>query len=79
MFDNFSFTITHTIKHPISQMVLGCISDQGVSGLYFVQGTVNAQVYIGMLEEKLLSTIRDHFTSVQNVHDGVYLNETNSL
>ena len=48
-------------------MVWGCISDQGVGGLHFVQGTVNAQVYIGILEEKLLPTIRDHFTSVQTV------------
>ena len=48
-------------------MIWGCISDQGVGGLHFVQGTVNAQVYIGILEEKLLPTIQDHFTSVQNV------------
>ena len=49
-------------------MIWGCISDQGVGGIHFVHGTVNAQVvYIGILEEKLLSSIRDHFTSVQNV------------
>ena len=48
-------------------MVWGCISNQGVRGLHFVEGTVNAQVYIGILEEKLLPAIRDHFTSVQNV------------
>ena len=38
--------IQHTIKHSVSQMVWGRISDQGVSGLHFVQGTVNTQVYI---------------------------------
>ena len=27
----------HTIKHPVSQMVWGCISDQGVDELHFVQ------------------------------------------
>ena len=56
--------IQHTIKHPVSQMVWGCISDQVVGRLHFVQGTVNAQVHTGILEEKLLPTIRDHFTSV---------------
>ena len=30
------------------------VSDKEVAGLHFVQGTVNAQVYIGILEEKLL-------------------------
>ena len=60
-------SIQHTIKHPVSQIVWGCISDQGVGGLYFVQGTVNTQVYIGNLEEELFPTIQDHFTSVQNV------------
>ena len=48
-------------------MVWGCISDQGIGGHHFVQGTVNAQVYIGILKEKLLSTIRNHFTVVQNI------------
>ena len=51
----------------VFQMVWVCISDQGVGGLHFVQGTVNVQMYIFILEEKLLPTIRDHFTSVQNV------------
>ena len=48
-------------------MVWGCIADQGAGGLHFVQGTVNAQVYIGILEKKLLPTIWDHFTSVQKI------------
>ena len=48
-------------------MVRGCISDQGVGVLHFVQRTVNAQVYIGILEKTLLPTIRNHFTSVENV------------
>ena len=48
-------------------MVWKCISNQGVGGLHFVQGRVNVQVYIGILEEKLLPSIRDHFTAVKNV------------
>ena len=59
--------IQHTIKHPMSKIVWGCVSDEGVGGLHFMQGTVNAQVYIGILEEKLLPTIREKYTSVQNV------------
>ena len=59
--------IQHAIKHRIFQMVWGCISDQGVGGLHFVQGTVNAQVYIDILEAKLLPTIQGQFTPVQNV------------
>ena len=44
-------------------MVWGCISDQGVGGLHFMQGTVNAQVYVGILEEKLLRNRKVHLTN----------------
>ena len=58
-----AFNIQSSIPHP---RWFGDVSDEGVGGLYFVQGTVNAQVYIGILK-KLLPTIRDHFISVENV------------
>jgi transposase len=58
--------ITSTVKHPAGQMVWGCISSRGVGRLHFIEGTVNANVYIGILQTKLLPTIRDTFFSERN-------------
>ena len=58
--------ITSTIKHPQGQMIWGCISSYGVGRLHFVTGTVNADVYINILQTKLLPTIRDSFGDVHN-------------
>lgn len=52
-----------TVKHPLGQMVWGCITAKGVGRLMFVKGTVNAEVYISILRSKLLPTIADMFGS----------------
>lgn len=56
--------ITSTVKHPQGQMIWGCISSHGVGRLHFVTGTVNAEVYINILQTKLLPTIRDQYRDV---------------
>jgi transposase len=53
--------VVPTVKFPVSQMIWGCISYAGVGRLHLVEGTVKAQQYIGILDKKLLPTIRDHF------------------
>lgn len=51
--------IRRSVKFPVSVMVWGCMSAQGVGALHIVDGTVNADKYIGILENHLLPTIRD--------------------
>jgi len=58
--------ITSTVKHPQGQMVWACISSHGVGRLHFVTGTVNADVYIDILQKKLLPSIRDAFGDVNS-------------
>lgn len=53
--------VVSIVKFPASQMIWGCISYSGVGRLQLVNGTVNAQKYIDILQNKLLPTIRDHF------------------
>lgn len=45
------------VKFPASIMVWGCMSARGVGNLYFIDGTVNAKVYINILEQNLLPSI----------------------
>ena len=56
--------MTTTFKHPEGQMIWGCISSRGVGRLHFVNGTVNADVYINILTTKLLPTIREQYGDV---------------
>jgi len=58
--------LSSTVKFPVSQMVWGSISSAGVGRLHFVNGTVTADVYIDILNNKLLPTIRDHHGSPEN-------------
>jgi len=56
--------ITSTVKHPQGQMIWGCISSHEVGRLHFVTGTVNADVYINILQTKLLPAIHDTYGDV---------------
>lgn len=58
--------ITTAVKHPQGQMLWGCISGRGVGRLHFIDGTVNADVYIGILKTKLIPSIRDGYGAEQN-------------
>lgn len=51
--------LKRTVKFPASVMVWGCMSRAGVGRLHFVDGTVNAQKYIQILEASLLPSIDD--------------------
>lgn len=53
--------LSSTVKHATSQMVWGCISAKGIGPLHFVNGTVNANEYINILNLRLLPTIQDQF------------------
>lgn len=61
------------VKFPASIMAWGCMSVRGVGNLDFVQGTVNAEKYIEILNQHLLPSIE----SLQSInqeyifqHDG---------
>ena len=58
--------LKRTVKHPQGQMVWGYISSRGVGRLHMVTGTVNKDVYIGILESKLMHTVTDHFGSARD-------------
>lgn len=49
--------LKRTVKFPASIMVWGCISAKGVGQLHFIDGMVNAEKYINILEESLLPSI----------------------
>ena len=57
--------LTSTVKFPVSQMIWGCISSRGVGRRHFVTTTVKAPDYVGILEKKLIPTVRDHFGSAE--------------
>lgn len=49
--------LKRTVKFPASVMVWGCMSAKGVGNLHFIDGTINAQKYINILEDHLLPSI----------------------
>lgn len=59
--------VKNTVKHPLSQMVWGCITSEGVGRLHFVNGTVNQNAYIDILELSLRGTISDQFGDTRSV------------
>ncbi|CAH2103399.1 unnamed protein product [Euphydryas editha] len=58
-------------KFPASIMIWGCMSAQGVGGMQFVDGSINAASYQNLLEENFLPSIpslkrRDSFIFQQD-------------
>ena len=52
---------TKIVKHGGGNiMVWGCITSHGVGQLYHIEGTVNSQVYVEILNKALLGTIKDY-------------------
>lgn len=49
--------IKRTVKFAEGLMVWGCISNEGVGQLHFIEGIVNAQKYQEILRQKLLPSI----------------------
>lgn len=61
------------VKHPASIMVWGCMSAYGVGKLHFIDGIVNAQKYIDILQNQLLpsiETIKSDYDEVIFQQDG---------
>lgn len=56
-----------TVKHPLSVMVWGCFSWHGVGRLHVVEGNMNSEKYIQVLETRLLPTIQDHYGEVDDI------------
>ena len=48
------YCILPTVKHPTSVMVWGSISSKGPGELYVVEGTMNAEKYVSVMETKML-------------------------
>ncbi len=51
----------HSVQKPASLMVWGCISAYGLGSLHVLEGTINAERYIKILEQHLLSSRRRVF------------------
>lgn len=49
--------LKRTVKFPASVMVWGCMSSKGVGQLHFIDGIVNAEKYIKILEENLIPSV----------------------
>lgn len=49
--------LKRTVKFPASVMVWGCFAARGVGKLHFIEGTVNAEKYIRILEDHLLPSV----------------------
>ena len=51
--------LKHSVKHPASVMVWGCVSSRGVGSLCFLspKTTVNTEVYIDLLDAYLLPSV----------------------
>ncbi len=50
-----------SVQKPASLMVWGCISAYGLGSLHVLEGTINAERYIKILEQQMLSTRRRVF------------------
>ncbi len=44
----------HSVQKPASLMVWGCISTYGMGSLHVLEGTMNAEMYIKVLEQHML-------------------------
>ncbi|XP_075150945.1 uncharacterized protein LOC142225054 [Haematobia irritans] len=51
------YCLKRTVKFPASVMVWGCMSSKGVVQLHFIDGIVNAEKYIRILEENLIPSV----------------------
>ncbi len=50
-----------SVPKPASLMVWGCISAYGMGSLHVLEGTMNAERYIKVLEQHMLTSIRRVF------------------
>lgn len=65
--------IVPTVKHPPSIMVWSVINSKGPGRLYIVEGTMRAEQYKGVLQQRLLPQLNEWFDSGENpifMHDG---------
>ncbi len=51
----------HSVQKPASLMVWGCISAYGIGNLHVLEGTMNAERYIKVLEQNMLPSRRRLF------------------
>ncbi len=51
----------HSVQKPASLMVWGCISAYGMGSLHVLEGTMNAERYVKVLEQHMLSSRRHLF------------------
>ena len=63
--------INQTVKHPDKKMFWGCFSYYGVGSLHLVEGMMNSDKYLYMLEQKVIPEMRKRFTDGSGVfqHD----------
>lgn len=51
------------VKHPVSQMIWGCITKFGPGRLHFVEGNQNAKSYIDIIKTQLIPEAADKFAT----------------
>ncbi len=49
-----------TVKHSARDMVWGCITTAGVGGLVFIEGNMNSQHYLRILQDNLVSIAKNY-------------------
>lgn len=54
------------VKFPASVMIWGSMSSKGVGKLHFIEGIVDTNKYLDILEESLLPVMEEHLTSGQD-------------
>ncbi len=59
--ETFQRVIKRSVQKPASLMVWGCISAYGMGSLHVLEGTMNAEKYIKVLEQHMLPSRRRLF------------------
>ena len=64
--------VRQTVKHPVKIMIWGAISVHGTSRLHIVEGMMNSQQYVEVLEKRFFPQLLDWFPDGNAVlmHDG---------
>ena len=59
--------INQTVKHPDKKMFWGCFSYYGVGSLHLVEGMMNLDKYLYVLEQKVIPEMGKRFTDGSGV------------
>ena len=67
------YCVSQRVKHPTQVMIWSIISSKGIGNLYFVDGTMNSQLYLQELRNELRPQLRRWHRKTEGfqcIHDG---------